>query len=292
MTTIAIANTKGGVGKTTTSVNLSAALVSLGYRVLLIDNDPQGHSTKAFGIPSKTLKYTLVNLMYAIRDDTNIEDYIVRCIVKTKSVHVLPSNKKLEGASARFTAERNLPDIDDLPVEFIMKRIIALCESDYDYIIIDCRTSFDILTINALAAADKVIIPVQTHYLAEEGLDDMLGTIKIIQGSLNSKLVIAGILLTMYQSRTNLGRSVSADIINRYGSELTVFEPIKYSIKVAEHPAYGMSIFEYDASNPASRGYAKLAEEVVSSEPQYDGSPAKAGGRKQSATYGCIGFIR
>ena len=264
MTTIAIANAKGGVGKTTTSVNLSAALVSLGYRVLLIDSDPQGHSTKALGIPSKSLKYTLVNLMYAVRDDTNIEDYIDRCIVKTKTIHVLPANKKLEGAAARFTAERNLTEIDGLPVEFVMKRITSLCEGDYDYIIIDCRPSLDILTINALTAADEVIIPLQAHYLAEEGLDDILGTIKLIQDSLNSNLVIAGILLTMYQSHTNLCRSVSEDIMNRYGSELTIFEPIKYSIKVAEHPAFGKRIFEYDASNPAAVGYAKLAEAVVS----------------------------
>lgn len=260
---IAIANAKGGVGKTTTSVNLCAALSAKGCRVLLIDNDPQGHSTKSLGLPAKSLRHTLANLMYAVRDDTNVEDYLSRCIVQAGRFYIIPANNRLEGAAARFTAEKSIAIQEDVPVEYIVRRIVELCESQFDYIIIDCRPSLDILTVNALAAADRVIIPVQAHYLSEEGLDDILNAIKAVQENLNPALAIGGILLTMYQSNTNLCRSVAEDIRERYGTEMSIFEPIKHSIKVAEHPAFGTNIFEHDPGNPAALGYARLAEAVM-----------------------------
>jgi len=272
---ICVANAKGGVAKTTTALNLGAALARNGYQACLIDNDPQGGQlTKSLGIDPTRQKYTLANLMFAVIDDTNADDYLERCVMPAfdyeKGLFCIPSNKKLAGAAARLlsmkTSEPALGGADDaIRCEYVMQSIAGLLDEQFDYIIIDCGPSLDMLTINALAAADQVIIPVQAHYLAEEGLITFLDTVRNVKASLNPRLEIGGVLLTMYQSRTNLCRYVREDIEGKFGGMLHVFNtPIAYSVKVAEHPALKRSIFTYDPKNPAAAAYMDMAREVIS----------------------------
>jgi chromosome partitioning protein len=272
---IIIATAKGGVGKTTTAMNLGSALARNGYQVCLIDNDPQGGQlTKSLGLNPPQLKYTLANLLFAAMDDTNVEDYLEHCILPVfdyeEGLFCIPSNKKLAGTAARLISMKNseavLGDMGDaIKSEYVMQSITKRLEGQFDYIIIDCGPSLDMLTINALVAANQVIIPVQAHYLAEEGLITFLDTVQNIKKNLNPDLIIGGILLTMYQSQTNLCRYVREDIEEKYGNMFHVFNtPITYSIKVAEHPALKKSIFAHDPKNPAAAAYMDMAKEVLS----------------------------
>jgi len=271
---ICIANAKGGVAKTTTALNLGSALAKNGYQVCLIDNDPQGGQlTKSLGINPMQQKYTLANLLFSVIDDTNVEDYIEYCVLPVfdyeEGLFCIPSNKKLAGAAARLLSIKNSEPIlgdtgDIIRCEYIMQSIVAQLDRRFDYIIIDCGPSLDMLTINALVAADQVIIPVQAHYLAEEGLIAFLDTVRNVKASLNPSLKIGGILLTMYQSQTNLCRYVREDIEEKYGAMFHVFNtPIAYSVKVAEHPALKRSIFSHDPKNPAAAAYMDMVREVI-----------------------------
>ena len=267
---IAITNSKGGVGKTTTALNLAAALAAKGKTVALLDNDPQGNLTAALGFtPGKQLR-TLANLLLAAIDyPEDLDRYLDSCILSTPiGADLIPANKRLADAAARlqvlqisqYSTLRN----NGQPCELILAKLLEQLTPQYEYLIIVCGLKHELLTVNALAAADYCIIPVLSHFLASEGIPDVLVTIRSVQSRFNSRLKIAGILLTMYQSRPQLCRSVCSSVHEIYGEDLHVFErPIEYSIKVAECPAAGRSILEYDPRNPAAASYRQLAQEVL-----------------------------
>lgn len=269
-TIIAITNSKGGVGKTTTALNLAAALAAKGKTVALLDNDPQGNLTAALGFtPGEQLR-TLANLLLAAIDyPEELDRHLSSCILSTPiGADLIPANKRLADAAARlqvlqisqYSTLRN----NGQPCELILAKLLEQLTPQYEYLIIDCGLKHELLTVNALAAADYCIIPVQSHFLASEGIPDVLETIRSVQSRFNSRLKIAGILLTMYQSRPQLCRSVCSSVHEIYGEDLHVFErPIEYSIKVAECPAAGRSILEYDPRNPAAASYRQLAQEVL-----------------------------
>ena len=267
---IAITNSKGGVGKTTTALNLAAALSAKGKTVALLDNDPQGNLTAALGFtPGEQLR-TLANLLLAAIDyPEDLDRYLDSCILSTPiGADLIPANKRLADAAARLQVLQisqysTLRD-NGQPCELILAKLLEKLTPQYEYLIIDCGLKHELLTVNALAAADYCIIPVQSHFLASEGIPDVLETIRSVQSRFNSRLKIAGILLTMYQSRPQLCRSVCSSVHEIYGEDLHVFErPIESSIKVAERPAAGRSILEYDPRNPAAASYRQLAQEVL-----------------------------
>ena len=267
---LAITNSKGGVGKTTTCANLGAALSEAGKAVLLVDNDPQGDLTKVMRSDPKSLKYTLANLMNAVLDDTEPELFVNRAVIEGAGIHYIPANSKLAGVSSRLVALQMSSryrggETGGTPCELVMARVLELFQQQYDYILIDCGHSMDLLTINALAAAHQAIVPVQAHYLAMEDMADTLEVIQTIRQGINPQLAVGGILLTMYQGRTNLCRGIQDEIQADYGNAFTVFSsPIDFSIRVAEHPIGAASIFEYEPNNPAAKAYSAVAQEVLS----------------------------
>lgn len=267
---IAVSNQKGGVGKTTTTLNLGAALAALGKKVLVVDNDIQGSLTLALGYTPATLTKTLANLInIAIDYPEDLETSLPEVIQPTTSgMDLLPANSRLGDAAIRLQmmqfSHSPLSAEIALSSEKIMRAILTPLLSTYDYILIDCGLKHEILTINALVAADYCILPVQAHYLASEGIPEVLRMIRFIREKLNPDLKVAGILLTMYQSRPVLCQEVHNTIKETYGCSIPVFQrPIEYSIRVAESPAAGKSILTYEPKNPAARSYRCLAEEVL-----------------------------
>lgn len=269
-TVIAITNFKGGVGKTTTALNLGAALAAEGRKVLLIDNDPQGNLTSALGYTPGEQKNTLAKLLLVQTDSPeDLELYLPRTVVHTGTgIDLIPANKRLADAAARLQvmqlSQYNTAEAIETSCEMMMDKLLDAFREQYDYIVIDCGLKHELLTVNALAAADYCIIPVQAHFLASEGIPDVLELVKNVQSRFNSKLEVAGILLTMYQSRPQLCQSVRTAVAELYGDSLRVFErPIEQTIKVAECPAAGMSILDYAPRNPAAESYRSLAQEVL-----------------------------
>ena len=267
---ISITNSKGGVGKTTTALNLGAALAKEGKRVLLIDNDAQGNLTAGLGYTPVEQKNTLAKLLLAAVDmPEDVEALLPRTILHTQSgADLIPANKHLADAAARFQVMRlsqyNAVGEVERPCEKIMADVMALVRDSYDYIIIDCGLKHELLTVNALAASDYCIVPVQAHFLASEGIPDVLELVRSVQAKFNPRLKVAGILLTMYQSRPQLCKSVRASVGELYGENFRVFErPIEQTIKIAECPAAGMSILDYAPGNPAAESYRSLAREVL-----------------------------
>lgn len=267
---IAVSNSKGGVGKTTTALNLGAALHAQNKSVLLIDNDPQGNLTAAMGYTPTEQKYTLANLLLAAIDyPEDLPLHFPRTVLHTESgVDLIPANKRLSDAAARLQvmqmSQYNTGADSDRTCEAIMRQLLEAVSADYDYIIIDCGLKHELLTVNALTAADYCIIPVQSHFLASEGIPDILELVHSVRRKLNPKLEIAGILLTMYQAQPRLCRNVKEGVDDVYGDSIRVFKrPIEYSIRVAECPAAGMSILDYEATNAAAESYRSLAEEVL-----------------------------
>ena len=267
---LCVANSKGGVGKTTTTLNLGAALSITGNRVLIIDNDVQGNLTAALGFTPAEQKNTLAKLLLAAIDSPeDVELHLPRTILHTESgIDLIPANAKLADAAARLQvmqlSQYNAVGEAERPCEKVMSEVLSCLQGTYDYIIIDCGLKHELLTVNALAAADYCIIPVQAHYLASEGIPDVLDMVKKVQARFNPKLKIAGILLTMYQSRPQLCQSVRSSVNEIYGEAFHVFErPIEHTIKVAECPAAGMSILDYAPKNPAAESYRSLAREVM-----------------------------
>ena len=267
---LCVANSKGGVGKTTTSLNLGVALLYAGNKVLIIDNDVQGNLTAALGFTPAEQKNTLAKLLLAAIDSPeDVELHLPRTILHTESgIDLIPANAKLADAAARLQvmqlSQYNAVGEAERPCEKVLESILAQIKDDYNYIIIDCGLKHELLTVNALAAADYCIIPVQAHYLASEGIPDVLDMVKKVQARFNPKLKIAGILLTMYQSRPQLCQSVRSSVNEIYGEAFHVFErPIEHTIKVAECPAAGMSILDYAPKNPAAESYRSLAREVM-----------------------------
>ena len=269
-TTFSITNQKGGVGKTTTALNLGAALSASGKRTLLVDNDPQGNLTAALGFTQAEQKYTLANLLLtAIDYPEDLELHLKRTVLHTETgPDLIPANRRLADAAARLQvmqlSQYNAVGDAERSCEKIMDSLLVPLRDSYDYIIIDCGLKHELLTVNALAASDYAIIPVQAHFLASEGIPEVLDLVHSVQAKFNPDLKIAGILLTMYQSRPQLCRSVRESVGEIYGESFHVFEhPIEYSIKVAECPAAGQSIFDYEPKNAAALSYRSLAEEVL-----------------------------
>ncbi len=269
-TVISLTTSKGGVGKTTSTLNLAAALAGTGMRVAAIDNDFQGNLTAALGYTPGEQKYTLAKLLLtAIDDPDEIEDRLKNCILPTNSgFDLIAANRKLSDAALRLQvmqlSQYNAMGDSQSHCETVMASVLAHLRERYDYILIDCGLKHELLTVNALAASDYCIIPVQAHFLASEGIPDVLELVHSVQARFNPSLKIAGILLTMYQSRPQLCQSVKAGVKEVYGEAFHVFErPIEYSIKLAECPAAGQSIFTYAPKNPAAESYLSLAREVL-----------------------------
>lgn len=267
---LSISNQKGGVGKTSSALNLGAALNIAGKKALLIDNDPQGNLTAALGYTPAEQPRTLANLLLAAIDyPEDLELHLQRAILHMESgIDLIPANRRLADAAARLQvmqlSQYNAVGDVERASEKVMASLLEPLRVQYDYIIIDCGLKHELLTVNALAASDYCIVPVQAHFLASEGIPDVLELVKSVQTKFNPGLKIAGILLTMYQSRPQLCQSVKASVSEVYGEDFHVFRrPIEYSIKVAECPAAGQSIFEYAPKNAAAESYRSLAEEVL-----------------------------
>ena len=246
---IAIANQKGGVGKTTTSINLSASLAAKGKKVLVIDTDPQGNTTSGFGIEKNELEDTIYEL---ILGECSIRDCIISNVIK--NVSVVPSNVNLAAA------EIELIGVDKK--EFILKNEVDYVKDDYDFIIIDCPPSLNMLTINSMTTADSVLVPIQCEYYALEGLSQLIHTINLVKERLNPNLNIDGVVFTMYDSRTNLSMQVVENVKQNLNQK--VYNTlIPRNIRLAEAPSYGMPINMYDSRSAGAEAYMQLAEEVI-----------------------------
>lgn len=247
--TIAIANQKGGVGKTTTSINLSASLAAKGKKVLVIDTDPQGNTTSGFGVEKNDLDNTVYELMLS---ECSIKECILKDVID--GVSIIPSNVNLAAA------EIELIGVDRK--EYILKREVEWIKDSFDYIIIDCPPSLSMLTINAMTTADTVLVPIQCEYYALEGLSQLIHTINLVKERLNPDLDIEGVVFTMYDSRTNLSMQVVENVKSNLSQK--VFQTlIPRNIRLAEAPSYGMPINLYDSKSAGAEGYRNLAEEVL-----------------------------
>ena len=249
---IAVANQKGGVGKTTTAVNLTAALGARGYRVLLVDVDPQGNSTSGLGINKRDLKQSTYELLLS-----SMQPEQVLLHTEFKNVDLLPSNIALAGAEIEL--------INVNKREFVLKNALQTLKNDYDYVLIDCPPSLNLITVNALVASDSVIIPLQCEFLALEGLTDLIKNINQIKKVFNPELKVQGIVLTMFDRRNNLSSMVEKDVRSYFG-DLVYQTVIPRSVRISEAPSHGKPILIYDFKSVGAQAYINLAKEVLKRE--------------------------
>lgn len=246
---IAVFNQKGGVGKTTTVTNLSACLASRGKRVLMLDIDPQGNTTSGVGIDKTTLEKTIYDVL--INNDNPMD-----CIVDTnrENLFIIPSSVQLAGAEIELT-EMNKRELK-------LKECIDSIKAEFDYIFIDCPPSLGLLSINALSAVDSVLIPIQCEYYALEGVSQLMNTIKLVKKGLNPDLDIEGVVLSMFDGRTNLSIQVVEEV-KKYFRGKVYTTMIPRNVRLAEAPSYGMSIIEYDVKSKGAEAYMELADEFI-----------------------------
>ena len=249
---IAIANQKGGVGKTTTSINLSAALAERGKKVLVIDTDPQGNTTSGFGLDKNELENSIYELMIG---ECSIEDAIQKNVVENlDGVDIIPSNVNLAAV------EIELIDADQK--EFILREAISKVKDNYDFIIIDCPPSLSMLTVNAMTTANTVLVPIQCEYYALEGLSQLVHTVNLVRDRLNPELEMEGVVFTMFDSRTNLSLQV-VENVKEHIQENVYKTIIPRNIRLAEAPSYGLPINIYEPKSAGSEAYRLLADEVI-----------------------------
>lgn len=251
---IAVANQKGGVGKTTTSINLSACLAEKGKKVLLIDMDSQGNTTSGLGLEKNELDKTIYEVL---RDEIPVEEAIVEIEECFGNLFLIPSNRNLAGAEIELITAENM--------QYILKDKLAPIRDQYDFIILDCPPALGMLTVNAMTASDSVLVPIQCEFYALDGLTQLIYTINLIQKNLNPSLIIEGVVFTMYDARTNLSLQVVENVKDNLNQKIykTI---IPRNVRLAEAPSYGLPINLYDSRSPGAESYRLLAEEVVNRE--------------------------
>lgn len=249
---IAIANQKGGVGKTTTSVNLSACLSSLEKKVLLVDIDPQGNATSGFGIDKSKIKKSMYDILV---NDVPVENVIMRTDIE--NLKIIPATIQLAGAEIEL--------VSVMSRETKLKRMIDKIKYDYDYVIIDCPPSLGLLTINSLTAASSVLVPIQCEFYALEGLSQLMNTVALVQKNLNPILELEGVVLTMFDSRTNLSIQVVDEVKNHF-SHKVYRTMIPRNVRLSEAPSHGQPIILYDPKSKGAEMYLELAKEVIGDE--------------------------
>lgn len=249
-TVLAIANQKGGVGKTTTTINLSACLAEKGKKVLVIDTDPQGNTTSGFGLNKNELETSIYDLMLG-------ENSAKECMVEIENIpglKLIPSNIDLSGAEIQLIDENNK--------EYILRDAIDYVKDEFDFVIIDCPPSLNMLTINAMTTADSVLVPIQCEYYALEGIAQLMMTIDLVHDRLNEKLTMDGVVFTMFDGRTNLSNEVVESVKNSIQAHVygTI---IPRNVRLAEAPSHGLPINLYDSKSAGTESYRKLADEII-----------------------------